>query len=85
MGLSTGSPTVFNQRKTFQFVSDHHVQKGRFFPKPSDITGEADEDVTTRSFKMEGKPKVDTEHIDIHPTSMNVAVIFEFLFIRSVA
>lgn len=63
--------TVFSQRKTFQFVSDHHVQKGHFFPKPSDITVEANGKVTSRSTEKDGKPKVDTEQMDIPPDFSN--------------
>jgi hypothetical protein len=30
--------TVFNQQRTFQLVSDHHIQKGPFFQHPLDMT-----------------------------------------------
>ena len=63
--------TVFTQNKSFQFVSDHHIQKGRFFPKPSDITVEADGQVTIRSTEKDGTPKVDTNHMDISPDFSN--------------
>jgi hypothetical protein len=33
--------TVFSQRGTFRFISDHHVQHGPSFPKPMDVTIEA--------------------------------------------
>jgi hypothetical protein len=29
--------TVFSQRGTFWLISDHHIQRGRFFPKPIDV------------------------------------------------
>ena len=57
--------TEFTQGKTYQFVSDHHIQRGRFFPKPSDITVEAGGKVTLRSTDKDGKTKVDTEQMDI--------------------
>jgi hypothetical protein len=68
--------TVFLQRKNFEFVSDHHIQRGRFFPKPSDITIDANGDITTRTpdkggKDKDGKEKVDTSHIDIPPDLSN--------------
>jgi hypothetical protein len=57
--------TVFTQGKTFQFVSDHHIQKGHFFPKPSDTTVEADGQVTIRTEDKDGKAKVETNKMEI--------------------
>jgi len=57
--------TVFTQHGTFQFVSDHHIQRGPFFPKPSDITVEASGQVTTRTPGKDDKENVDTQHIDL--------------------
>jgi len=57
--------TVFTQRGTFQLVSDHHVQRGPFFPKPSDITVEANGQVTLRTAGKDGKPEVQASHIDL--------------------
>lgn len=63
--------TVFTQGKTFQFVSDHHIQRGKFFPKPSDITVDANGQVTMQSMEKDGKAKVDTEKMDISPDFSN--------------
>jgi hypothetical protein len=63
--------SVFTQGKSFRFVSDHHVQKGRFFKTQSDITVEADGKVTTRSVDKDGKEKVDTEQMEITPDFAN--------------
>jgi hypothetical protein len=30
--------TVFSQRRVFRLISDHHIQRGPSFPKPSDIS-----------------------------------------------
>ncbi|SEG43111.1 hypothetical protein SAMN05421819_2898 [Bryocella elongata] len=62
---------VFNQRKSFQFVSDHHIQSGRFFPKPSDITIDASGQVTMRSTDKDGKAKVETTKMDVAPGLSN--------------
>lgn len=63
--------TTFTQGKTFQLVSDHHIQQGRFFPKPSDITVEAGGKVTTRSTDRDGKPKVETTQMELPPDISN--------------
>jgi hypothetical protein len=57
--------STFTQRKDFQFVSDHHVQRGKFFKQPSDITVEANGKVTTRSVDKNGQEKVDTQQMEI--------------------
>jgi hypothetical protein len=60
--------TIFTQSKTFQLVSDHHVQRGPFFAKPSDITVEANGQITTRTpakDSKDGKESVETQHIDL--------------------
>ncbi|MGA7156002.1 MAG: hypothetical protein WBY53_04105 [Acidobacteriaceae bacterium] len=57
--------TVFTQGKTFQFVSDHHVQRGKFFPTQSDITVEANGKVTMRTSGKDGKVKEDTTQMQV--------------------
>jgi hypothetical protein len=63
--------TVFTQHNTFQLVSDHHVQRGPFFPKPSDITVEANGQVTTVTPAKDGTSKTETQHIDLPPDVSN--------------
>jgi len=65
---------IFTQRKTFQLVSDHHIQQGRFFPKPSDITVEGNGQVTLRSIDKDGKAKVETTKMDVSPALSNGVV-----------
>jgi hypothetical protein len=57
--------TVFTQGKTFQLVSDHHIQRGPFFAKPSEVTIAANGDIATTTPDKDGKPKVETQHIDL--------------------
>jgi hypothetical protein len=57
--------TVFTQGKTFQFVSDHHVQRGRFFPTQADITVDASGKVTMRTMGKDGKVKEETEQMQV--------------------
>jgi hypothetical protein len=64
--------TVFSQRRTFQLISDHHIQKGPFFPHPMDLTIDARSgQVTLRSTSKDGKPEVTTDHIDLPPDLAN--------------
>lgn len=65
--------TIFTQWKTFQLVSDHHVQRGPSFPKPIDYLVEANGDITIREpGERRGEPvKVATNHIDLPPDTYN--------------
>ena len=58
--------TTFLQRGTLRLVRTSHVQKGPFFAKPVDITVEAATGmVTNRTVDKDGKPKVESEHVDL--------------------
>ena len=64
--------TVFTQRGTFQLISDHHIQKGPFFPHPLDMTIDARSgQVTIRSTSKDGKPQVDVQHMNLPPDLAN--------------
>jgi hypothetical protein len=56
---------VYTQHDIFHFVSDHHIQRGPFFPKPSELTVAADGTVTTITPSKDGQPKTETQHIDL--------------------
>ncbi len=58
--------TVFSQRRNFQLITDHHIQKGPSFPQPIDIfidcrTGK----VTIGSTGKDGKDQVKTTHLHL--------------------
>jgi len=58
--------TVYTQHHTFQLISDHHVQKGPFFPHPTEVfvnarTGQ----VFTRSTGKDGKGEFRTDHLKL--------------------
>lgn len=56
---------VFTQRRHFQLVSDHLIQKGPSFPQPLDVTiTRADGRVTVR-YTEDGVQKVDDERLDL--------------------
>ncbi|MGA8873917.1 MAG: hypothetical protein WCC25_12255 [Candidatus Korobacteraceae bacterium] len=74
--------TVFSQRRTFQLISDHRIQKGPSFPHPMDVLI----DVPTRKVTVhftgkDGKDEVKTDHLDLPPDLANgmVAVLLENL------
>lgn len=74
--------TVFSQRRTFQLISDHRIQKGPFFPHPMDVLI----DVPTRKVTVhftgkDGKDEVKTDHLALPPDLANgmVAVLLENL------
>jgi len=62
---------VFNERGTFQFVSDHHIQKGPFFPVQSEINIDASGNVTLHSVDKKGKSQDTTTHMDLGPDISN--------------
>ena len=60
--------TVFTQRKVFQLISDHHIQRGPSFPKPLDLlVNAATGQITSRD--KDGKVKQD--HFDLAPDISN--------------
>lgn len=66
---------VFSQNGVFRLISDHHIQKGPTFSKPTDVrinavTGE----VTVRSMDK-GQEKVETEHMDLPPDLVNGIIL----------
>ena len=64
--------TVFSQHRTFQLISDHHIQKGPFFPNPMDVLIDFRSGQTTvRSIGKDGKEEVKTDHLDLPPDLAN--------------
>jgi hypothetical protein len=64
--------TVFTQRRTFQLISDHHIQKGPSFPHPMDMLVDAHSgQVTVRTPGKDGKEDVKTDHLDLPPDIAN--------------
>ena len=56
---------VYIQRNNFEFVSDHHTQRGHFFKEPIDATLEANGQFTLRTTDKDGREKVETNHIEL--------------------
>ena len=58
--------TVFSQRRTFQLINDHHVQKGPAFPHPMDVMIDCRSgQVTVRSEGKDGKEEVKSDHMNL--------------------
>ena len=56
--------TVYTQRGVFRLISDHHIQRGPYFPHPLDMTIDVAKGVVvTRSPGKDGKDEVATDHI----------------------
>jgi hypothetical protein len=57
---------VYSQRGAFRLITDHHVQKGPFFPHPADVLIDTrNHQVTARSIGKDGKEEVKTSHVDM--------------------
>jgi hypothetical protein len=63
--------TVYDQHKTFQFVSDHVVQKGPAFKTQMDSTVFASGKVTVRYTEGDGKENNLEEHLEVPPDLAN--------------
>ncbi len=60
--------TVYSQRKVFQLISDHHIQRGPSFPKPLDMMIDGESGQITSQDK-DGKTVQD--HLDLPPDICN--------------
>jgi hypothetical protein len=57
--------TVFKQGKTFQLITDHHVQKGPSFPDPLDMTVNVPARRVTWKEIKDGKSETKSETMDL--------------------
>lgn len=63
---------VFSQRRTYQLISDHHIQKGPSFPHPMDVLIDVRSgQVTVHSPGKDGKDEVQTDHLKLPPDLAN--------------
>jgi hypothetical protein len=57
---------VFSQRRSFRLISDHHVQKGPFFPHPMDLSVDTRSgQVTYKTTGKDGKDEMHTVHMTL--------------------
>jgi hypothetical protein len=58
--------TVFSQTRTYRLISDHHIQKGPFFPHPMDLLIDARTgQVTYKTTSKSGKEESHTQHMNL--------------------
>ena len=71
--------TVYSQRRTFRLLTDHVIQKGPSFKIPMEVSIDARAgQVTVRYTDDQGKPKVETEHLEL-PTDISNGLLFTLL------
>jgi hypothetical protein len=64
--------TILSERHNLRLISDHHVQKGPFFPHPMDVLIDSGKgQVTVRSTGKDGKDEVKTDHLNLQPDLAN--------------
>ncbi len=64
--------TVFSQHRDIKLISDHHIQKGPFFPHPIDVMIDARSGkVTVSSTGKDGKEEVKTSQLHLPPDLAN--------------
>jgi len=67
---------VYTQRGNFRLISNHHVQKGPYFPHPIDLLIDVPKGmVTVRTTDKNGKEEVTTEHMNLPLDLYNGLVI----------
>jgi hypothetical protein len=72
--------TVFSQGRHFRLVRDRLVQRGPSFPRPLDMTVDAESgNVTVKHSDEHGKEKSDTARFDMPPDLANGALLITML------
>ena len=67
---------AFSQRRNFQLLSDHLVQKGPAFRHPIEVSIDTSTgQVTVRSTDDDGKEKVATDRLELPPDVSNGLVL----------
>lgn len=65
-GSTDEETTVFSQHSTFQLISEHHIQKGPFFPHPMAVFVEARSgEFITRTIGKDGKEEVKASRVQL--------------------
>jgi len=65
-GSTDDETTVYSQHRTFQLISDHHIQKGPFFPHPMAVFVDARSgQFITRTTGKDGREEVKSSHVQL--------------------
>jgi hypothetical protein len=70
--------TVYSQRHTFHLISDRHIQTGKSFPNPCDMTIDMASQQVSILTLSKGKPVMTTEHMDLPPDLAN-GIVFALI------
>jgi hypothetical protein len=62
---------VFTQSGHFRLISDHRIQRGPSFPKPTDVMIKATTGEVTVRYKDKDEEQVETSHVDLPPDLSN--------------
>jgi hypothetical protein len=69
-GSTDDDTAIFTQHRTFQLISDHHIQKGPFFPHPMEVFVDARSgQFMTRTAGKDGKDEFKSSHFQL-PTDL---------------
>lgn len=75
--------TVFTQRGEFRLISDHHIQRGPYFPHPLDMTIDVQKGtVTTRTPGKDGKDDLATDRMKMPADLYNGLVVPAIMNLR---
>ncbi len=66
---------VFTQHNQFRLLSDQHIQKGPFFPKPMNVLIRTETGEVTVRYWERGQEKVETNHLDLPPDLANGIIL----------
>ena len=67
---------VFTQAGHFRLLRDHHIRKGPSFSKPTDVTIDAQTGEVTVRYTEDGRPKVDSSHMDL-PDDLSNGILLD--------
>ena len=67
---------VFTQNGYFRLVSDHRIQRGPMFSKPTELTIKAQTGEVTVRYSDNGKEKVETTHMDL-PDDLSNGILLD--------
>ncbi len=67
---------VFTQNGSFRLVSDHRIQRGPMFSKPTELTIRAKTGEVTVRYTDNGKEKVETTHMDL-PDDLSNGILLD--------
>jgi hypothetical protein len=70
--------TVYSQKSTFHLITDHHVQKGRAFPDPIDMTIDTRSQMVSVRAISNGNQEVKAEHVDL-PLDLANGLLFNLI------